>query len=128
MRGGAFLKGKEGRVGFRKNSFWLKGGRGFQKCIPSNHPITYQRYEKGNRHTPRSIRNIPWLSEQPLHPQSSCRATTNREKSESTSLGRIKFIATRKQMDYTNRTVFKISLYSKWTHRFTSVFSTPYSD
>ena len=26
--------------------------------IPSNHPITYQRYEKGNRHTPRSIRNI----------------------------------------------------------------------
>ena len=59
MRGGAFLKGKEGRVGFRKNSFWLKGGRGFKKCIPSNHPITYQRYEKGNRHTARSIRNIP---------------------------------------------------------------------
>lgn len=27
--------------------------------IPSNHPITYQRYEKGNRHTARSIRNIP---------------------------------------------------------------------
>ena len=24
MRGGAFLKGKEGRVGFRKNSLWLK--------------------------------------------------------------------------------------------------------
>jgi hypothetical protein len=23
-KGGAFLKGKEGRVGFRKNSFWLK--------------------------------------------------------------------------------------------------------
>ena len=70
MRGGAFLNGKEGRVGFRKKgkegrgdfrkaSFWLKGGRGFQKCIPSNHPITYQRYEKGNRHTARSIRNIP---------------------------------------------------------------------
>ena len=35
------------------------GGRGFQKCIPSNHPITNQRYEKGNRHTARSIRNIP---------------------------------------------------------------------
>lgn len=30
-----------------------------RKCIRSNHPITYQRYEKGNRHTPRSIRNIP---------------------------------------------------------------------
>ena len=27
--------------------------------IPSNHPITYQRYEKGNRHTASSIRNIP---------------------------------------------------------------------
>ena len=27
--------------------------------IPSNHPITYQRYKKGNRHTARSIRNIP---------------------------------------------------------------------
>ena len=27
--------------------------------IPSNHPITYQRYEEGNRHTARSIRNIP---------------------------------------------------------------------
>ena len=27
--------------------------------ICSNHPITYQRYEKGNRHTARSIRNIP---------------------------------------------------------------------
>ena len=24
VRGGAFLKGKEGRVGFRKNSLWLK--------------------------------------------------------------------------------------------------------
>ena len=58
-KGGAFLVGKEGRVGFRKNFFWLKGVRGVQKCIPSNHPITYQRYEKGNRHTPRSIRNIP---------------------------------------------------------------------
>ena len=23
-----------------ETSFWLKGGRGFQKCIPSNHPIT----------------------------------------------------------------------------------------
>ena len=27
--------------------------------IPSNHPITYQRYKEGNRHTPSSIRNIP---------------------------------------------------------------------
>ena len=27
--------------------------------IRSNHPITYQRYEEGNRHTARSIRNIP---------------------------------------------------------------------
>ena len=43
----------------RKNSFWLKGDGGFRKCIPSNHPITYHRYEKGNRHTARSIRNIP---------------------------------------------------------------------
>ena len=42
-----------------ETSFWLKGGRGFRKCIPSNHPITYQRYKKGNRHTARSIRNIP---------------------------------------------------------------------
>ena len=42
-----------------ETSFWLKGGRGFQKCIPSNHPITNQRYEKGNRHTARSIRYIP---------------------------------------------------------------------
>ena len=42
-----------------ETSFWLKGGRGFQKCIPSNHPITYQRYQECNRHTPRSIRYIP---------------------------------------------------------------------
>ena len=27
--------------------------------IPSNHPITYQRYEKGNRHTASCIRYIP---------------------------------------------------------------------
>ena len=54
-----FFNGKEGRVGFRKNSFWLKGGRGFRKRIPSNHPITYQRYEKRNRHTPSCIRNMP---------------------------------------------------------------------
>ena len=69
-KGGAFFNGKEGRddfrtpffkgkegfcplqgepkgskrllkVGFRKTSFCLKGGRGFQKCIPSNYPITY---------------------------------------------------------------------------------------
>ena len=31
MRGGAFLKGKEGRVGFRKNSLWLKGDGGIRK-------------------------------------------------------------------------------------------------
>ena len=32
MRGGAFLNGKEGRVGFReKNSFWLKGDGGIRK-------------------------------------------------------------------------------------------------
>lgn len=42
-----------------ETSFWLKGGRAFRKCIPSNHPITNQRYKKGNRHAPRSIRNIP---------------------------------------------------------------------
>ena len=42
-----------------ETSFWLKGGRAFRKCIPSNHPITNQRYEKGNRHAARSIRNIP---------------------------------------------------------------------
>lgn len=42
-----------------ETSFWLKGGRAFRKCIPSNHPITYQRYKKGNRHTTRSIRYIP---------------------------------------------------------------------
>ena len=31
MRGGAFLNGKEGRVGFRKLSFWLKGDGGIRK-------------------------------------------------------------------------------------------------
>ena len=31
VRGGAFLKGKEGRVGFRKNSLWLKGDGGIRK-------------------------------------------------------------------------------------------------
>ena len=33
------IKTIEGR--FSKKLFWLKGGRGFQKCIPSNLPITY---------------------------------------------------------------------------------------
>lgn len=42
-----------------ETSFWLKGGRAFRKCIPSNHPITNQRYKKGNHHAARSIRNIP---------------------------------------------------------------------
>ena len=34
MRGGAFLKGKEGRVGFRKKSFLAGETEGFEK-IPS---------------------------------------------------------------------------------------------
>ena len=42
-----------------ETSFWLKGARAFRKRIPSNHPITYQWYEKCNRHTARSIRYIP---------------------------------------------------------------------
>lgn len=42
-----------------ETSFYLKRNVAFRKCIPSNHPITYQRYEKGNRHTASSIRNIP---------------------------------------------------------------------
>ena len=33
MRGGAFLNGKEGRVGFRKLSLWLKGDGGIRKNI-----------------------------------------------------------------------------------------------
>ena len=33
MRGGAFLKGKEGRVGFRKSSFWQKETVGFEKLL-----------------------------------------------------------------------------------------------
>ena len=45
--------------------------RAIRKCIPSNHPITYQRYEKGNRHTLCSIRNIP-------HDNWSNRSTHNR--------------------------------------------------
>ena len=59
-RGGAFLKGKEGRVGFRKNSFLAKGRQRVSKVhtLQSPHNI-YQRYEKGNRHTPSSIHNIP---------------------------------------------------------------------
>ena len=48
----------EGQVG-QKLLLCQRRARAFRKCIPSNHPITYQRYEKGNRHTPRSIRNIP---------------------------------------------------------------------
>ena len=32
VRGGAFLKGKEGRVGFRKNFLWLKGDGGIRRC------------------------------------------------------------------------------------------------
>ena len=40
-------------------------------CIPANHPITYQRYQKGNRHTARSIRYIP-------HDYRSNRSTHNR--------------------------------------------------
>lgn len=42
-----------------ETSFWLKGGRAFRKCIPSNHPITNQRYKKSYRHAARSIRYIP---------------------------------------------------------------------
>lgn len=42
-----------------ETSFWLKGGRAFRKCIPSNHPITYQRYEKGNRYAGCGISNVP---------------------------------------------------------------------
>ena len=38
--------------------------------ISSSHPITYQRYEKGNRHTPSSIRNIQ--GEKFFHPSISC--------------------------------------------------------
>ena len=42
-----------------------------QHCsIPSNHPITYQRYENGNRHTVRSIPNIQ--GEIFSHPSISC--------------------------------------------------------
>ncbi len=42
-----------------------------QHCnIPSNHPITYQQYKKGNRHTSRSIRNIQ--GEGFSHPSISC--------------------------------------------------------
>mgnify|MGYP001532828888 FL=1 len=59
MRGGALLNGKEGRVVFRKNSFWLRGAEGFKSNIPSNHPITYQRYEKGNRYAGCGISNVP---------------------------------------------------------------------
>ena len=33
-------------LGRKWSSFWLKGDGGIQKCIPSNHPITYQRYKK----------------------------------------------------------------------------------
>ena len=75
MRGGAFLNGKEGFCPpgtgeprgvktiegrfSKKLLFCQRSGRGFRKCIRSNHPITYQRYKKSNRHTARSIRNIP---------------------------------------------------------------------
>ena len=38
--------------------------------IRSNHPITYQQYEKGNRHAPRSIRYIQ--TEGFSHPSISC--------------------------------------------------------
>ena len=48
----------EGQVG-QKLLLCQRRARVIQKCIPSNHPITYQRYEKCNRHTARSIRNIP---------------------------------------------------------------------
>lgn len=37
----------------------ISRGASRHRSIPSNHPITYQRYKKGNRHTPRSICYIP---------------------------------------------------------------------
>ena len=46
-------------LGRKWSSLWLKGDGGIRKSIRSNHPITYQRYKKGNRHTAHSIRNIP---------------------------------------------------------------------
>ena len=50
-----------------ETSFWLKGGRAFRKCIPSNHPITYQRYEKGNRYAGCGISNVPHTSYSTTH-------------------------------------------------------------
>lgn len=58
MRGGALLNGKEGRVVFEK-LLLAKGAEGFKSNIPSNHPITYQRYEKGNRYAGCGISNVP---------------------------------------------------------------------
>ena len=48
------------RVGFRKILLLSKEERGDSKVhtLQSPHNI-YQRYEKGNRHTPSSIHNIP---------------------------------------------------------------------
>ena len=81
MRGGAFLKGKEGRVGFRKKLLLTKDfanernegllsncrvqlilfkeERGDSITHTFQSPHKYQRYEKGNCHTPCSIRYIP---------------------------------------------------------------------
>lgn len=45
---------------FSKKLLLAKGGaEGFKSNIPSNHPITYQRYEKGNRYAGCGISNVP---------------------------------------------------------------------